>query len=94
MSYELIRQIKSLANNGRVILRIKVKPGAIKDNIIGWMADETLKVAVASAPERGKANNALVAFLAGEFGISRAGVTILSGQNSRTKLIKIVLNKI
>lgn len=75
-------------------LRIRVVPGAPKTEIKGEMADGTIKVAVAAAPEKGKANQALIGFLAEEFGVPKAAVKIISGAGVRLKLIKITQQKI
>ena len=48
-----------------------------------------LKVKVAAAPERGKANAALAAFLAKQLGIRKNAVTIVSGQTSPVKQIEV-----
>ena len=46
-------------------LRVKVIPRSPKSEITGQMADGTLKIKIAAPPEKGKANDALCAFLAG-----------------------------
>jgi len=71
-------------------LRIKVIPGAPKTEIKGEMADGTLKITVAAAPEKGKANAALIKFLAEEYGVPKSAVIIISGAGVRLKLIKII----
>ena len=48
-----------------------------------------LKVKVAAAPEKGKANAALAAFLAKQLGIRKNAVTIVSGQTSPVKQIEV-----
>jgi hypothetical protein len=53
------------------------------------MADGTLKVRIAAAPEKGKANAELCAFLARHYGVPRSAVTILSGGTSPRKLVRI-----
>lgn len=77
--------------NGELYLKIKAIPGAPKTEIKTEMADGTLKIAVAAAPEKGKANIALIDFLAEEFGVPRSQVKIISGAGARVKLIKITL---
>jgi uncharacterized protein len=80
---------KELAEKGQAYLRVKAIPGAPKTEIKGAMADGTIKIAVAAAAEKGKANQALVEFLAGEFGVPKASVKIISGAAARIKLVKI-----
>jgi uncharacterized protein (TIGR00251 family) len=53
------------------------------------MADGTLKVRIAAAPEKGKANAELCAFLARHYGVPKSAVTILSGASSPRKLVRI-----
>jgi uncharacterized protein len=71
-------------------LRVKVIPGAPRTEIKDTMADGTIKIAVAAAPEKGKANAALMKFLAEEFGVPKSNITIISGASDRVKLIKII----
>lgn len=81
--------IEKLANNKEVYLRIKVLPGAGKSAFLDTMADGTIKIAVAAAPEKGKANQELIKFLATEMGVRRYQIEILSGAGDRTKLVKV-----
>lgn len=48
-----------------------------------------LKVAVRAAPERGKANEEILAVLAAFFGVPHGCVAILSGEASRNKRVRI-----
>ena len=80
---------QEIKENGELYLKIKAIPGAPKTEVKNEMADGTIKIAVAAAPEKGKANMALIDFLAEEFGVTRANVKIISGAGSRIKLIKI-----
>lgn len=81
---------EQLKNNGETYLRVKVRPGAAATAVREVMADETLKIDVAAAPERGRANAELVRFLAAEFGVAGENVKILSGAGDRVKLVKIL----
>jgi uncharacterized protein YggU (UPF0235/DUF167 family) len=53
------------------------------------MSDGTLKVRIAAAPEKGAANEALIAVLADHFGVPRSAVAITSGHVARMKLVRI-----
>ena len=44
---------------------------------------------VAAAPERGKANEAVVALLAETLAVPRASVTLVSGEGSRDKIVEL-----
>jgi len=70
-------------------VRVKVTPRSARSEVVAVMADGTLKVRVAAVPERGKANEELIAVLAVHFGVERSGVTIISGQSSALKLVRI-----
>jgi uncharacterized protein (TIGR00251 family) len=72
-----------------VTLRVKVIPRSAKTEIVGEMADGTLKVKIAAPPERGKANDVLCVFLARHFGVARDAVTIVSGHSAALKLVRI-----
>lgn len=79
----------NLSNNKEIYFRVKVIPGAIKTELKGEMADETLKIALAAAPEKGEANKELINYLAEELGVRKYQVKIISGLTDRLKLIKI-----
>jgi len=51
-----------------VIFRVKVQPGTGKNEIVGVQGD-TLKIKINAPPVKGKANKALVEFLAGKLGV-------------------------
>jgi Uncharacterized conserved protein len=70
-------------------LRVKVTPRAAKSEVVGEMADGTLKVRIAAPPEKGKANAALCDLLARHFGVASYAVTVVSGQSSSRKLVEI-----
>jgi len=70
-------------------LRVKVIPRSSASAIAGELADGTLKVRVAAAPERGKANEELCRVLAEHFGVARHAVTVVSGHTSALKLVRI-----
>jgi uncharacterized protein (TIGR00251 family) len=72
-----------------VILALKVIPGASRDHIAGWL-DNRLKIRVSAAPERGKANKAVVRLLAKALNLPNSSVTIISGITSAKKSVKIL----
>ena len=69
-------------------LPVRVHPGA-RRNAIDGIHDGALKVSLTTPPTDGRANQALIAFLAGELHIPRARVTLLTGAASRTKSLRI-----
>jgi len=46
-------------------------------------------IGINAAPDKGKANTELIAFLARELGLPRSSVTILRGESSRHKTIRV-----
>jgi uncharacterized protein (TIGR00251 family) len=68
-------------------LRVKVIPRSAKTEIAGKMADGTLKVRIAAPPEKGKANEELVRFLAAHFGVKK--VEIVSGHTAALKMVRL-----
>ena len=74
--------------SGGIILSVKVIPGSSRDEIAGAVGDD-LKIKIASAPEKGKANKALVKFLSGSLKIPRSDISITKGRTSARKLLKI-----
>lgn len=77
------------AKTGRIVLKIKVIPKSAMNAIVGFLDEETLKIRVAAAPEKGKANAELARFLAEEFEIPKEKVTILSGAGDPVKLVRL-----
>jgi uncharacterized protein (TIGR00251 family) len=71
-----------------VRLTVRVVPKASRSRILG-LADGALKVAVAAAPEDGKANAALVEILAEALSVAKRDVALAAGAASRRKLIYV-----
>jgi uncharacterized protein (TIGR00251 family) len=67
---------------------VKVHPRAKKNAITGEIGD-ALKVALTAPPVEGKANAACIEFFAKLLNVPRSSVTIASGQNSRSKVIRV-----
>ena len=75
------------------ILQVRLTPKASRTGVQGWMTDadnmRVLKVAVTAVPEKGKANKALITFLAKSWGIAKSDIEILKGQTDRHKTLAI-----
>lgn len=67
---------------------MKVVPGASRDSLAGWLGD-ALKVRVAAAPEKGKANAAVERMLARALGLPPKSVRIVAGVTSTRKTMEI-----
>jgi uncharacterized protein (TIGR00251 family) len=74
---------------GRLRLAVQITPNAKKTEVIGVL-DDALKLKLQAQPVDGKANDALIAFLATTLGVARGAVTITHGLTSRKKLIEVV----
>jgi uncharacterized protein len=68
---------------------VKVVPRSSRSEIAGQLPDGTLKVKIAAAPEKGKANEELRRLLARHYGIQPSAVTLLSGHAAPLKLVRI-----
>ncbi len=67
---------------------IKVHPRAKRDAITGTVGD-ALKLSLTTPPVDGRANEAVIAFFAKLLEVPRSAVTIVAGQTSRQKLIRV-----
>jgi len=84
MSLAMLREVA-----GGVTLAVRAQPGAKKTTIVGVYGEgdtAQLKIAVQAPPLEGRANEALVAFLAETFGIPKRSVELVSGELSRSKV--------
>lgn len=74
-------------------LAVKATPNARKSEILGWemdpLAGKVLKVKIAAPPVEGKANKAIIAFLAEQFGLPKSKVTLLKGETGRIKRFEL-----
>jgi hypothetical protein len=69
-------------------LSVRVHPGARKNGVTGVHAD-ALKIALSAPPVDGKANEALIAFVADALHLPRTRIALVSGLTSRAKMVRI-----
>ncbi len=69
-------------------LSLKVVPGSSRDEIVGWLGD-SLKVKVKAPPEKGRANEAVIALLADRLGIDASSIAVVSGRVSPVKVVDV-----
>jgi uncharacterized protein (TIGR00251 family) len=69
-------------------LSVRVHPGARKNGVTGVHAG-AVKIALTAPPVDGKANEALIAFLAEALHLPRARISLVSELTSRTKTVRI-----
>ncbi len=73
---------------GGVRLAIHITPNAKKTEVIGVL-DDALKLKLQAQPIEGKANEALIKYLAGVLSVPRSAVTITHGLTNKRKLIAV-----
>ena len=73
---------------GDFVLTLHIQPGAKTTAVQGKHGD-ALKVRLAAPPVDGKANQALLAFLADQLGLAKRDIELVSGQSSREKRVRI-----
>jgi uncharacterized protein (TIGR00251 family) len=66
----------------------RIHPGARKNGVTGVHAD-AVKIALTAPPLDGKANEALIAFLAETLRLPRARISLVSGATRRSKMLRI-----
>jgi TIGR00251 family protein len=69
-------------------LPVRVRPGAKKNDVAGIHAG-AVKISLTAPPVDGRANEALIEFVAELLRIPRARVNLLSGATSRMKVLRI-----
>lgn len=72
----------------KIVLELHVQPGAKRSGFAGTHGART-KVRIAAPATSGRANEALVEFLAGHYGVPKRNVTIEAGISSRQKRVVI-----
>jgi hypothetical protein len=71
-----------------VRLRLRVKPGGRRNRLVGAHGG-ALKLEVSAPPERGKANDAVIALMAKTLGLRRDALRIASGDTSQDKSLEV-----
>ena len=69
-------------------LELKTIPNAPRNEVVGWLG-AALKVKVHAPALEGRANDELLGFLAEKLGLPRRAVTLLRGDKSRQKVVRI-----
>jgi uncharacterized protein len=84
----LIEKLKISETPNGIIFQVKVVPAGSRTSIEGCYGD-MLKVKLSAVPEKGKANDALIEFLAESLGTKQKFVKIVSGLTSKVKQVAI-----
>ena len=75
--------------NDGVIFTAKIVPGSSRTALCGLL-DGMLKVKIAAAPEKQKANGCLCEFLAEKIGVKKKDVSIVSGKTNPIKKVQVL----
>ena len=70
------------------LLELHIQPGAKKSEVAGLHGD-ALKIRIASPPVDGKANAALVAFVADALAVPKSSVEVVRGETARRKCLRV-----
>ena len=75
----------------RLKIRLSPKSSANRIDAISLEPDHTrvVRAKVTAPPDKGKANEALIALLARDFHVRPSGLTLIMGQTDRNKVIEI-----
>ncbi|TRW99046.1 DUF167 family protein [Candidatus Methylobacter oryzae] len=77
-----------LWQQGVLTLNLHIQPKASKDEWVGLHGDR-LKLRIKAPPVDGKANQHVLGFIAGEFGVSKSACKLISGECGREKRVAI-----
>lgn len=72
-----------------VLLSLRVQPGSRKEGILGVHGDR-LKVAVHAAPEKGKANDAVIDVLAEALSLRKKQIVLQQGTTNQNKVLLLM----
>src|SRR4030042_2779277 len=82
------KSIKIVRRQNAVVFYVKVVPAGSRTSFEG-IYDGMLKIKLSAAPEKGKANKALIDFLADKLDVKRKSVKIISGLTSKVKQVAV-----
>jgi uncharacterized protein YggU (UPF0235/DUF167 family) len=78
-------------DDDNIRLAVRLTPKAAKSAINGWARDVAgapyLKVSVTAAPDKGKANKALIDLLAQAWGLPKSRIALIRGETDRNKVL-------
>jgi uncharacterized protein (TIGR00251 family) len=77
-----------LEADGAVTICVHAQPGARRTEVAGLHGD-SVRIRVTAPALEDRANEALVDFVAGRFGVARRDVTLVAGAKSRQKRLRI-----
>lgn len=72
----------------KALIRLRVVPNARRSKVVGEYG-EAIKLKIAAPAVEGKANEALLQFVASHLGVPRRAVELISGEKSRDKTVEV-----
>jgi uncharacterized protein (TIGR00251 family) len=82
-----------MVENARIRFSVRITPKASQNAILGWKQDADgqsyLKISVTTVPEKGKANEALIALLSKNWKIPKSDIIIEKGDTDRHKILSV-----
>jgi len=84
-----VREFKITDAQKGAAFPVRVVPRASKNEVAGQVG-EAIKVRLAAPPVEGKANEALIAFLAEKLGVRKSQVEIVAGETSQNKMVCVL----
>ncbi len=76
------------ARPSQAVIRIRLTPRSSRNQVLG-LKDGVFRIKLTAPPVDGKANQALIAFLSKALHVPKGNVTLVSGDASRDKTIRI-----
>ena len=70
------------------VLSVRVVPRSAKEGVAGF-AEGVVRIRLNAPPVEGRANEALVRFLAGALGVSKGRIAIVAGETGRNKIVRV-----
>ncbi|HBF42146.1 MAG TPA: YggU family protein [Desulfobacteraceae bacterium] len=77
-----------MAKAAKTVIEVKVLPRSSKNQIVSGEGNY-FRIKLTAPPVEGKANKALVGFIAKKLGVSKGNIEIVSGKHSKTKFLRI-----
>ncbi len=71
-----------------MIITVHIKPSSRKNEVV-WFDETTAKISVTAAPEKGKANEAMIEMLASSLRIAKSRIQLIRGATTRLKQVCI-----
>ena len=84
-----MRKYRLHHGKGGAALTVRVTPRARKSEFAGVLEDGTLRIRIKEPPVGGKANQALIAFLAKVLGVRKNRIEIVAGESGLDKIVAV-----